>query len=193
MRAKDNDHYKSGNHTPKHPLQVFPLKTYLPSTFNAQMCALSRQTARTKREKEGGRKNYLNIDVWPLSTVSLAWNVQPGLPAAVAAVSLCARRACKFVQLDAKTNTWNASRSNGHTVYGHLRHFFVNFILFFCIQSKTRLGQESRVRILIYSTMTTAFILYMQLLLYFRLGPTLYLQFSSFLSHKKCKCVLATK
>lgn len=116
MRAKDNDHYKSGNHTPKHPLQVFPLKTYLPSTFNAQMCALSRQTARTKREKEGGRKNYLNIDVWPLSTVSLAWNVQPGLPAAVAAVSLCARRACKFVQLDAKTNTWNASRSNGHTL-----------------------------------------------------------------------------
>lgn len=54
--AQDNVHYKSGNHTPKHPLQVFPFKTYLPSTFNAQMCALSRQPARTKRERERQRK-----------------------------------------------------------------------------------------------------------------------------------------
>lgn len=117
---------------------------------------------RERRERETKKeKNYLNIDVCPLSTVGLAWNVQPGLPAAAVAVSLCARRACKFVQLDAKTNTWNAGRTNGHT----LVHQFVatcgiffkfHFILLHTIA--TRLGQESRVRILIYSTMTTAFI-----------------------------------
>lgn len=89
------------------------------------------QQERSERERETKKeKNYLNIDVWPLSTVGLAWNVQPGLPAAAVAVSLCARRACKFVQLDAKTNTWNAGRTNGHTL---VHQFVATCGIFFLI------------------------------------------------------------
>lgn len=153
------------------------------------------QRERRERERQRKKKNYLNIDVCPLSTVGLAWNVQPGLPAAAAAVSLCARRACKFVQLDAKTSTWNAGRTNGHTLVHQFVAtcgiFFFNFILFFCIQSQR--GSAKRAVCEFWFIRQWQRHLYMQLLLYFRLGPTLNLQFSSFLSHEKCKCVLASK
>lgn len=150
------------------------------------------QAASENEERETKKeKNYLNIDVWPLSTVGLAWNVQPGLPAAAVAVSLCARRACKFVQLDAKTNTWNAGRTNGHQFVATCGIFFFNFILFFCIQSQR--GSTKKAVCEFWFIRQWQRHLYMQLLLYFRLGPTLNLQFSSFLSHEKCKCVLASK
>lgn len=69
--------------------------------------------------------------------------------------------------------------------------FFFNFILFFCIQSQR--GSAKRAVCEFWFIRQWQRHLYMQLLLYFRLGPTLNLQFSSFLSHEKCKCVLASK
>lgn len=191
--AKDNVHYKSGNHTPKHPLQVFPFKTYLPSTFNAQMCALSRQPARTKRERETKKEKT----IWISTCGHCPQWASPGMSsqAYLLPLSHCVRGAhvnlSNWMQRQTLETQNGQTDTHSSTSLWPPAAFFFNFILFFCIQSQR--GSAKRAVCEFWFIRQWQRHLYMQLLLYFRLGPTLNLQFSSFLSHEKCKCVLASK
>lgn len=115
IRAKDNAHDKSGNHTAKHPLQVFPFKTYLPSTFNVQMCASSRPGSEKKKLFE-----YRRVAIVQCAAA-------PGMPSLVYLLPHCVRGA--HVNLSNWMQRQTLERQDRQTdtlppVCGQLRHFF---------------------------------------------------------------------